>query len=109
MPEFLTRLREAAKHKSRADDPLAGLDGAPSGPKLVPEGISGRVPFRGPIADTIYQMVGGLRASMGYTGCGTIPDLHERAEFVRITNAGYRESHVHDVFITHEAPNYRAK
>lgn len=91
------------------DDPLAELDGAPpAGPKLVPEGISGRVPFRGPIADTVYQMVGGLRASMGYCGCATIKDMHENAEFVRITNAGYRESHVHDVFITHEAPNYRA-
>jgi IMP dehydrogenase len=91
------------------DDPLAELDGAPpAGPKLVPEGISGRVPYRGPIADTVYQMVGGLRASMGYTGCATLGDLHSKAEFVRITNAGYRESHVHDVFITHEAPNYRA-
>ncbi|MCO4768823.1 MAG: IMP dehydrogenase [Deltaproteobacteria bacterium] len=95
--------------ESEKDDPLADLDGAPpAGPKLVPEGISGRVPFRGAIADTIYQMVGGLRASMGYCGCASIPAMHERAEFVRITNAGYRESHVHDVFITHEAPNYRA-
>ena len=90
-----------------ADDPLAGLDGAPSGPKLVPEGIVGRVPYRGPISDSIYQLVGGLRAAMGYTGCRTIKDMHEKAEFVRITSAGYRESHVHDVFITQEAPNYR--
>jgi len=89
------------------DDPLAALDGAPSGPKLVPEGISGRVPYRGPIADTVYQLVGGLRAAMGYTGCATIPELHDKAEFVRITQAGYRESHVHDVIITAEAPNYR--
>jgi len=88
-------------------DPLAGLDGAPSGPKLVPEGIVGRVPYRGPLADSIYQLVGGLRAAMGYTGCGTIPALQTGGRFVRITNAGYRESHVHDVIITHEAPNYR--
>ncbi len=89
------------------DDPLAGLDGAPSGPKLVPEGISGRVPYRGPIADSVYQLVGGLRAAMGYTGCRTLAELHDKAEFVRITQAGYRESHVHDVIITREAPNYR--
>jgi IMP dehydrogenase len=90
-----------------ADDPLAALDGATAGPKLVPEGIVGRVPYRGPLADSIYQLVGGLRASMGYTGCGDIPTLQTGANFVRITNAGYRESHVHDVIITHEAPNYR--
>ncbi len=66
----------------------------------------GRVPYRGPIADSVYQLVGGLRASMGYTGCASIAELHDRAEFVRITSAGYRESHVHDVIITHEAPNY---
>ena len=83
------------------------LDGAPSGPKLVPEGIVGRVPYRGPISDSIYQLVGGLRAAMGYTGCKTIEEMHSKAEFVRITSAGYRESHVHDVIITQEAPNYR--
>jgi IMP dehydrogenase len=75
--------------------------------KLVPEGISGRVPSRGPIAETIYQMVGGLRASMGYTGCATVPDMQRDARFVRITSAGLRESHVHDVIITRESPNYR--
>jgi IMP dehydrogenase len=89
------------------DDPLAALDGAPSGPKLVPEGIVGRVPYRGPIADTVFQLVGGLRAAMGYTGCATIKALQDGGNFVRITNAGYRESHVHDVIITREAPNYR--
>ncbi len=93
--------------QENVDDPLAGLDGAPAGPKLVPEGISGRVPYRGPIADTVYQLVGGLRAAMGYTGCLTVPQMHEDARFVRITQAGYRESHVHDVIITAEAPNYR--
>jgi IMP dehydrogenase len=89
------------------DDPLAGLDGGPVGPKLVPEGIVGRVPYRGPVADTVFQLVGGLRASMGYTGCGSVPALQAGGNFVRITNAGYRESHVHDVIITREAPNYR--
>ena len=73
----------------------------------MPEGIVGRVPYRGPISDSIYQLVGGLRAAMGYTGCRTIAEMHEKAEFVRITSAGYRESHVHDVIITQEAPNYR--
>jgi IMP dehydrogenase len=90
-----------------ADDPLAGLDGEASGPKLVPEGIAGRVPYRGPLSDTIYQLVGGLRASMGYTGCADLPALRSEARFVRITSAGFKESHVHDVIITHEAPNYR--
>jgi len=90
-----------------ADDPLAALDGAPSGPKLVPEGIVGRVPYRGPIADSVHQLIGGLRAAMGYTGCPSVSALQEGARFVRITSAGQRESHVHDVIITHESPNYR--
>jgi IMP dehydrogenase len=76
--------------------------------KLVPEGIEGRVPYRGPLGNILHQLVGGLRAAMGYTGSATIPDLQERAQFVRITNAGLRESHVHDVDITREAPNYPA-
>jgi IMP dehydrogenase len=75
--------------------------------KLVPEGIEGRVPYKGMIADLVYQLVGGLRAGMGYCGCATIADLRERAKFVRVTSAGLRESHVHDVIITKEAPNYR--
>lgn len=75
--------------------------------KLVPEGVEGRVPYKGPIANVIHQLVGGLKAAMGYTGSRTIADLHKRAEFVRITNAGLRESHVHDITVTHEAPNYR--
>jgi IMP dehydrogenase len=75
--------------------------------KLVPEGIEGRVPYKGMLADLVYQMVGGLRAGMGYCGCATIGDLRERAQFVRVTSAGLRESHVHDVIITKEAPNYR--
>ena len=74
--------------------------------KLVPEGIEGQVPFKGPARDVIHQLVGGVRAAMGYTGSHTIPDLQQRARFVRITGAGLKESHVHDVTITREAPNY---
>lgn len=74
--------------------------------KLVPEGIEGQVPFKGPASDVVHQLVGGVKAAMGYTGSSTIPDLKERAQFVRITNAGLSESHVHDVAITREAPNY---
>ena len=74
--------------------------------KLVPEGIEGRVPYRGPLAATIYQLVGGLRSGMGYLGCKTIEQLRENAKFVKITPAGLRESHVHDVIITKESPNY---
>ncbi|WP_300537139.1 IMP dehydrogenase, partial [Sphingosinicella sp.] len=74
--------------------------------KLVPEGIEGQVPYKGPAKDIIHQLAGGLKAAMGYTGARTIADLQKRARFVRITNAGLRESHVHDVTITREAPNY---
>ncbi|WP_047153837.1 IMP dehydrogenase [Aneurinibacillus tyrosinisolvens] len=74
--------------------------------KLVPEGIEGRVPYKGPLADTIYQLIGGLRAGMGYCGTETIKELHDKAQFIRITNAGLKESHPHDVHITKEAPNY---
>jgi len=82
-------------------------DGEVEESKLVPEGIEGRVPYRGTLADSIYQLVGGLRSGMGYCGCRTIEELRQRGRFVRITNAGLRESHVHDVIITREAPNYR--
>jgi IMP dehydrogenase len=74
--------------------------------KLVPEGIEGQVPYKGPARDVIHQLVGGVKAAMGYTGSQTIPDLQKRAQFIRITNAGLQESHVHDVSITREAPNY---
>ena len=74
--------------------------------KLVPEGIEGRVPYKGPVSAVIHQLVGGLRASMGYLGCEDIAAMHDRARFVEITSAGVRESHVHDVQITKEAPNY---
>lgn len=75
--------------------------------KLVPEGIEGRVPYKGPVLNVIHQLMGGLRASMGYVGVKTIAEMHKKATFVQITNAGIRESHVHDVQITKEAPNYR--
>ena len=75
--------------------------------KLVPEGVEGRVPFKGPVSSVVHQLVGGLKAAMGYTGNPTIADLQANHEFVRITNAGLSESHAHDVVITHEAPNYR--
>ncbi len=74
--------------------------------KLVPEGVEGRVPFKGAVADTIFQLVGGIRSGMGYCGCVDIPTLHENAQFIRITGAGLKESHPHDIYITKEAPNY---
>ncbi|MBT8375091.1 MAG: IMP dehydrogenase, partial [Deltaproteobacteria bacterium] len=75
--------------------------------KLVPEGIVGRVPYRGTLSDNIYQLVGGLKAGMGYVGSRTLEELREKAQFIKISAAGMRESHVHDVIITKEAPNYR--
>lgn len=75
--------------------------------KLVPEGVEGRVPYKGPLSQSVHQLVGGLRSGMGYCGCKTLSELRKKARFVRITNAGLRESHVHDVIITKEAPNYR--
>ncbi len=74
--------------------------------KLVPEGVEGRVPYKGTVSETIYQLMGGLRSGMGYCGCGTIPELQERARFIQITTAGLKESHPHDIYITKEAPNY---
>jgi IMP dehydrogenase len=90
--------------ESGADDPEAVARR-----KLVPEGIVGRVPYKGPLAEVVYQLVGGLRAAMGYCGAGSIAEMQAEARFVRITNAGLRESHVHDVVITEEAPNYHPK
>ena len=81
----------------------------PNADKLVPEGIEGRVPYKGSMVAIVYQMAGGVRAAMGYCGCASITEMNERAEFVEITSAGIRESHVHDVQITKEAPNYRAE
>ncbi|HMK48559.1 MAG TPA: IMP dehydrogenase, partial [Thermodesulfovibrionales bacterium] len=75
--------------------------------KLVPEGVEGRVPYKGAVSQSILQLIGGLRSGMGYCGCKTLEELRGKARFVRITSAGLRESHVHDVIITKEAPNYR--
>jgi len=77
--------------------------------KLVPEGIEGRVPYKGSVGAVIHQMVGGLKASMGYTGCATIEDMKSKAEFCRMTGAGFKESHAHNITITREAPNYRTE
>ena len=74
--------------------------------KFVPEGIEGRVPYKGPVGDSIYQIAGGIRSAMGYLGCKSIEEMHAKAKFVQITSAGLKESHVHDVIITKEAPNY---
>ena len=77
--------------------------------KFVPEGVEGRVPFRGLLSDNIFQLMGGLRAGMGYTGCGTVEQLRKNAKFVKITSASLIESHPHDISITKEAPNYSPK
>jgi IMP dehydrogenase len=77
--------------------------------KFVPEGVEGRVPYKGPLSDTIFQLIGGLRSGMGYCGCASIDQLIERAKFIRVTNAGYIESHPHDIYITKEAPNYTSR
>jgi IMP dehydrogenase len=76
--------------------------------KLVPEGIEGRVPYRGPLSESVYQLLGGLRSGMGYVGCKNVEELRQKARFIRISPAGLRESHVHGVIVTKEAPNYRA-
>lgn len=77
--------------------------------KLVPEGIEGQIPYRGPVSDVLFQLIGGLRASMGYCGAPDIKTMINETQFIQITNAGLRESHPHDVSITKEAPNYSAK
>jgi IMP dehydrogenase len=77
--------------------------------KLVPEGVEGRVPFKGSVISVIHQLIGGLRSGMGYLGCETIDEMHAKAEFIEITAAGMRESHVHNVQITKEAPNYHVE
>jgi IMP dehydrogenase len=94
------REREGSRNRYFQDDETnAG--------KLVPEGIEGRVPYKGNLALIIDQMVGGLKAGMGYTGCRTLAELRTKSRFIRVTSAGLRENHVHDVIITKEAPNYR--
>ncbi len=96
----LEAMKEGSRDRYMQDDIESTL-------KLVPEGIEGRVPFRGSLSASIYQLIGGLKAGMGYAGARTIDELRTKARFVRITSAGLRESHVHDVIITAEAPNYR--
>ena len=96
-----------AMQQGSADRYFQDAEGEDAAEKLVPEGIEGRVPYKGPVASVILQLMGGLRAAMGYCGCPTIEELRTRAEFVEITSAGMRESHVHDVQIVKEAPNYR--
>jgi IMP dehydrogenase len=91
--------------EGEASSAVTGEDGNRLG-KLVPEGIEGRVPYRGSVSMIVHQMVGGLKSGMGYCGCATIPELLQKTRFVRISAAGLRESHVHDVVITREAPNY---
>ncbi len=85
------------------------FQGSSDNKKLVPEGVEGRVPYKGQVSDTIFQLIGGIRSGMGYCGCATIPELHEKAQFVKITGAGLKESHPHDIYITKEAPNYSAQ
>ena len=97
-------MRDGSKDRYFQDDVEAS---APQ--KLVPEGIEGRVPYKGPLRESIYQLVGGLRSAMGYVGCASIDAMRADAQFVRITSQGLRESHVHDVIITKEAPNYRVE
>jgi IMP dehydrogenase len=94
------REREGSRNRYMQDDEYEQM-------KLVPEGIEGRVPHKGPLSFIIHQLVGGLRAGMGYCGCRTVAELQQNARFMRVTNASLQESHVHDVFITKEAPNYR--
>jgi IMP dehydrogenase len=96
----LEAMKEGSRDRYMQDDIESSL-------KLVPEGIEGRVPFRGSLSNSIYQIMGGVKAGMGYVGCRSIEELREKARFVRITPSGLRESHVHDVIITKEAPNYR--
>jgi IMP dehydrogenase len=96
-----------AMQQGSADRYFQDSEGEGASERLVPQGIEGRVPYKGVLSELIHQLMGGLRAAMGYCGCKTIEDLRTRAEFVEITSAGMRESHVHDVQITKEAPNYR--
>jgi IMP dehydrogenase len=100
-------MRRGSRDRYFQDD--FDLDQATSTEKLVPEGIEGRVAHKGSVAGLIYQLVGGLRAGMGYCGCESIDELQRKAQLIRITPAGFRESHVHDVAITKEAPNYRSE
>ncbi|MGH9787598.1 MAG: IMP dehydrogenase, partial [Candidatus Acidiferrales bacterium] len=94
---------------SAAGEDRSGVGGRDGRAKMVAEGVEGRVPYKGPLAALVEQLVGGLRSGMGYCGCGSIEELQQKARFTRVTLAGLRESHVHDVTITKEAPNYRVE
>jgi IMP dehydrogenase len=96
------REREGSRNRYMQDE-----EGVELGMKLVPEGIEGRVPYKGALSFIVQQLVGGLRAGMGYLGTRTLDELAAKAKFIRVTSAGHKESHVHDVYITKEAPNYR--
>jgi IMP dehydrogenase len=98
-----------AMKEGSSDRYFQDAEGEGAAERLVPQGIEGRVPYKGALSAVIHQLMGGLRAAMGYCGCVTIEELHARAEFVEITSAGIRESHVHDVQIVKEAPNYRVE
>ena len=103
------QLRHGRPKGTKVESSSVSANGQNRLAKFVPEGIEGRVPYRGPLEAMVYQLVGGLRSGMGYLGCGTIEELQENAQFVRISGAGLRESHVHDVIITREAPNYHVE
>jgi IMP dehydrogenase len=98
-----------AMQQGSSDRYFQDAEGDDAAEKLVPEGIEGRVPYKGALAAAVHQLMGGVRAAMGYCGCATIDEMRTRAQFVEITAAGMRESHVHDVQITKEAPNYRVE
>jgi len=98
------REREGSRNRYFQDE-----EGDPNDLKLVPEGVEGRVPYKGTVSFITRQLIGGLAAGMGYLGARTIGELKAKARFLRITSAGIRESHVHDLFVTKEAPNYRAQ
>jgi IMP dehydrogenase len=100
-------MRKGGRDRYFQDD--FDLEAAGASEKLVPEGIEGRVPHRGTVSGVIHQLVGGLRAGMGYVGCSTVALLQQNARMIRVTPAGVREGHVHDVVITKEAPNYRSE
>src|SRR5438270_11967254 len=96
-----------AMQQGSSDRYFQDTEGEGAAEKLVPEGIEGRVPYKGSLTAVIHQLLGGIRAAMGYTGCATLEEFRTEAQFVRVTYAGMRESHVHDVTITKESPNYR--
>ena len=106
---FAAKLKGADRKVRNASRKALREAAKPLTAEIVPEGVEGRVPFKGPLSDTIYQLVGGLRSAMGYCGAKTIENLRKQGEFIRITGAGLAESHPHDINITKEAPNYSVR